>query len=1711
MVDQLIKNTFENTYRDDYSDSAGYHRILFNNGRAVQARELTQLQTIIQSEITRFGNNIFKEGAAVNPGGISVNSVEFVKLNTASNTLPTDTSTIIGTEFTGGTSGIKATVVDVKVAVGSDPATLYVTYNDGLSSGASIKFSAGEDITNGSVDLTVQTTNTTLNPATGRGLSGNVAGGDFYTTGRFVYAPKQTSIISKYTTLLTDDLGFKIVEDIVTANDEVSLYDNSGALPNTSSPGADRYRIQLTLDIRSNVDSDENFVYIAKIRNGIIVSDVKAESEDNYNTLTDVLALRTKEESGDYIVRPYTLSFDDDSDATKLDIHVSPGTVYVDGYRANKDFNTTIIATKPRTTETVNNEVAAFSIGNYIIIDGNKGLPNVNEFELMNLRSATTHGGSTIGTARVRAVEENGDGNYRLYLFQLSMNSGENFRSVRSIGTSTTNYSNLVLENSQAVLKDASNSSLLVSLPTSRPSALSDVSLATQRRFTTSTNGSGQATLTLSASGETFANTNDWVLALADSDIISGASISGAGTTSASLSGLPASEANLEVITYVNKASATVRSKSLETGADTIASFDSDGNGLIYANLSKADIYSFDAITLSDSSGRSLVSKFTIDNGQRDNFYDLGRIILKPGQSLPTDDVVVQYQYFDHGVSGDFFAVNSYTGEVDYEDIPSHTLADGSTVSLRDVLDFRSVVNSSQTFGSGAVVHELPQTNDTIQADVTYYLGTRNKVVITTNNEIKFITGKAAISPKYPETPENSLELYRVTLNPYVLSPSDLTVEKIDHRHYTMSDIGRLEDRIDKLEELTSLSLLELDTSALSVLDSAGLDRTKSGFFVDNFADHTFTDVTSSEHRAAIDPVNKALRPTSNEDAISLAYDSATSTNTVLKGDNVYLNYTHRSVIDQSSVTGTENVNPFILMDWLGNITMSPASDSWIETQWTADRVINGGTRLDTSSANLWNSASFNWAGTPIDQLQVGSQTNSITLASSTSLGGTSTTTRNNGRTVTSTTTQTSTTTSTTGSNRVVASETVRSVIGDRVVDVLVIPFMRSRKIYFKGEGFRPNTKLFPFFDDVSVDDWVRAETFVNVATNPVDVGNSQNGAVGHPDGATSLVADATGRIEGSFFIPSTAGLRFRTGTRPFALSDVSSGIRENGTSFGNTAFTSQGTIEVRQRDVLSTRVLSVQSFTRTSTSTNTRVIASSTTRFVNERGDPLAQSFFVSEPTGIFATKFDFYFKTKAASESRPVWIQLRTMENGIPTQNIIPGSTKFVYPSEITVSDDASAATTFEFDEPIYLAPYKEYAVVMLANTTEYLVYISRVGDFVLGTTDKKVTRQPFLGSLFKSQNARTWTPSQWEDLTFKMYGAQFTATTGTAILNNVDVPSQLLITDPFTVDSADATIVVNQPAHGFTVGDDVTIAGATTFGGISAGSINGTRTITAVDATGYTFEADSASTSADVGGGTAVLSDKNIPVDVLIPSITTLLLDDTSLAATGEFTTGQSLAGTETAYQKESAIDIPINREIVFSSPKLIANSSNETANMSGAKSLTLNIAMSTSNDYISPVIDMQRATAIALSNKIDKQTASPASGFNVPLNYVAETSASGGTHASKHITNPITLADDAVGLKVLVSANRPAAASFDVYYRVSNGTTLLTDTDWTLSAIENDMPSDENPEVFRSYEYLVGGQGGSIPAFNQFQIKIVFKSTNSAKVPVIRDLRTIALGV
>ncbi len=1153
MATNLTETTFPSTYKDDFADSAGFHKILFNSGKALQARELTQLQTILQNQIQRFGDNIFKEGAVVKPGGATINQkYEFIKLNTTVNTLPADTSTLVGTSFTGQTSGVIVKVLQVVAATGSDPDTLYVQYTN-TSSGSSgistIRMSAGEDVNNGSVTLTVQTTNTATNPATGVGVLITLLSGIYYARGHFVFTEDQSKIISKYSDDVDTNIGFKAVESVVASIDDQTLFDNQGAVPNLTAPGADRYKIQLTIVEESDVDSDENFIHIATIKEGVIYSAV--DERNAYNIPNQVVARRIHENSGDYFVKPFIAKFNLDSASTHLNLEVSPGIAVVEGFRAARPFPTTLRIEKATDTIAINNDVVGTDFGNYVFVDNGTfgdsasfGIPNINVFEKLDLKDNLDYTGNTIGTARVKAINEDGT-KLRYHLFDVQMNSGSAFRSVKSIGTSTSSYFRPTLENSKAVLKETSVNTSLFPLPRPRPQALTDISFAAQRRFTATSNGSGQASISLSATGETFTNTDDWIVGT-DSDVYLNASISGTGSTSATLTGLPASQA-VEILGYVNKSSATIKTKTLTQKAITV-SIDSDGNGQKFLPLNIADIFDVQDILKGGDSNISYANRFDLDNGQRDNHYALGRLLLKSGQSAPSGSIFINYRHFDHGVSGDFFAVNSYTGQVDYDQIPKYTFSDGSRINLFNYLDFRSVMDSAGEFsnsGKGARAIELPQPTSLVTADVTYFQGKAAKLVIDREGVIRIIFGASGFTPAMPDKPDNTLGLYDIELRANTLNDSDIFMNKIEHKRFTMKDIGFLEKRLDKLEEFATLSALEVDTKHFQVLDSSGNDRTKSGFVVDNFTDHTFSDLTGNvaEYRAALDPVHNLIRPTFTEDNIRLIYDSATSTNTIRKGDNVYIAFDEAPYINQNLASKAIRINPFNVVIYEGVTTLSPSSDEWRDVAKVADRTITGGSRLSTTQAYNWNNWSWNWGGIPTEQLVVGNQTQNIS--------GTV--------------------------NKVVSEETVIEFVEDRVIQTALLPFMRSRKVFFKSEGLRPNTRVFPFFDGTDISTFTKSETFQFYGDGDSDFGNTLKGVTTHPDTSSNLTTDANGSIAGSFIIPNNDTLKFRVGTREFKILDISANKEIDAAVIAKASYTATGYLDTVESQYKSTRVLNVQ------------------------------------------------------------------------------------------------------------------------------------------------------------------------------------------------------------------------------------------------------------------------------------------------------------------------------------------------------------------------------------------------------------------------------------------------------------------------------------------------------------------------------------------------------
>tara|TARA_R110000868_G_scaffold382366_1_gene648935 strand:- start:10756 stop:14469 length:3714 start_codon:yes stop_codon:yes gene_type:complete len=1163
MVSTVTSTTFSQTYRDDFSDSDNYHRILFNSGRALQARELTQLQTIIQKEAERHARFIFKEGAAVHSGGLQINTrFEFAKLNTTTYALPDSYSSLIGEIFTGLTSTIKARVIAIEPATGGDPATIFIEYTDNNSTSATsvpVRLTPGEVLTGAvsGTNLQVQTTNTTANPAVGRGARLSVNESVMFTNGHFVFTPKQSIILSKYSETPTVVVGFTVIETIVTASDESALYDNSNATPNLTAPGADRFKITLALALQPNVDANTTFIPSFDIVNGAIAA-AKVAGENSLSVIQDIMATRTFEESGSYTVKPYIIKTKNADSDQNLAITIGAGIGYIEGYRHETFGTSKIIIEKPRTTETINNDVVAAEYGNYILSDSCHGIPQINTFAPVNLRDQGTYGGSTIGTARIRAIEPVGSG-YRTYLFDVAMTGANNFSAVKSIGISTADFINLTLENSVGVIKDTANNNLFFPLSGIRPSALSDISLTTQRRFAGTTTVSGTIQFTLAASGETFSNSSNWVVVRTDTGALGVVAISagGNGTASVTLSGLPNSTA-VALAAYVNKGLATVKTKTLTNATATITP-EVDNS----VELTKADIYRINAVRDGSASGNIITSSYILDTGQRDNFYAEGKLILRTGYSAPSGDVYIDYDYFVHGASGDFFAVNSYTGQVEYANIPAYRQRNGQTIYLRDVLDFRSrKADTVDDFTStGAVRLELPANTDLITSDVSYYHGQAYRIGLSKDGIFGAIPGERSTFPVYPTLPSGMMELYRLAINPYCLSENDVTLEYVDNRRYTMRDIGDLETRMNKIEEITTLNMLELETATLEVLDDAGNNRLKVGLTADNFKDHFQSQRASIEYKASTDAFNRELRPSFVSRSSELVYDSASSSGVSLIGDTVYPNYTEELYVSNTSVSDPVSVNAFNLGVAVGSIKMSPSSDIWYSDTRTPDKIIDGGIKLDPQNSSLWNDWGFNWSGLAASELKVGySQSKGSTSGNTT----------------------------TTVTNTIVSDEIVVTSMNDVILYETSIQYMRNRFVFIKAQGLRPNTRYFPFFDGKDVSSWVQAGSgkfnyfaALDTTSNYLDPGTKYANSTSYPaalGGATSeIFSDTNGTVEAIFFVPDRNDINFLTGTRQLVLIDISVLNFDDATSYASAEFVSQGTLNHWQETLKHTRKYNIQ------------------------------------------------------------------------------------------------------------------------------------------------------------------------------------------------------------------------------------------------------------------------------------------------------------------------------------------------------------------------------------------------------------------------------------------------------------------------------------------------------------------------------------------------------
>jgi len=1132
---------------------------------------------------------------------------------------------------------------------------------------------------------------------------------------------------------------------------------------------------------------------------------------------------------------------------------------------------------------------------------------------------------------------------------------------------------------------------------------------------------------------------------------------------------------------------------------------------------------------------------YEFNDGQTDSYYDNCYVNLKRNSNfIPTNIIVVEYNVWvgRTPASGKYFSsVDSYwdgSSVSSYDNIPSFDSAtDSARLQLRDCVDFRPDIGSDTP-----TICPLPES--VFSTNIRYYTSRLDKIYLDKTGNFGVTQGVSSLSPELPDTPKESMVLYHAAIPAYTFSLDDVNLRLLDNRRYTMRDIGSLEKRINSLEYYTALSLLESEAVNKDVYDATGLRRVKSGFLVDSFNTHKSGNVLSPEYRAAIDRVNHTLRPLFVEKNVALKYgvDTVATTtypNGTKTGDLVTLPWAEEVLFDQDKASGSINVNPYDIFDWVGEITLSPSSDQWKDTINRPTLVINQTGIydalmgiLDATDAlgTVWNSWQTNWTGSTSTSWVSGS-----------------------GRNWQSTTTETETTQkqSRTGIETAVVPGTMTTNIGERVVEVNFAPFARSRRVSFNASRLKPNTKMYAYFDNKNISNWtIKDQEYISYTDSDDEIMTdmvsnygadftSGNGELEHPQKAAEhnnkvtasdasfieLITDASGNLTGSFWLPNTDSVRFKAGTRRFKLTDKDPDDATSvETTFAATMYTARGLLETKENVTISTRLTEIEQ----REVADDRVVVSTSRRTRTRWWDPLAQSFLIDTdqyPEGLFLTSIDLYFKTK--SDTIPVTLQIREMNQGIPTQNIIPFSNVTLQPSvdSVTESGTGTAGTKFEFSSPVYLQSGVEYCFIVMANSIDYECYYASIGGEDIGT-QKRISKQPYAGVLFTSQNASTWTPDQNKDLKFTLNRAKFSPLASVNLkTTDISSPNTRLYNNPITTIQGENWITVHHKNHGFLSSSSsnktwVIIKGVTgdasgKIGGIDVANINKVTPLGApAPQEVYIADQDSFRVSimdnsgvsqtalaTDLGGGGDVYISENILYNVIHPNLQFLKFSSTNIQWGMSTYKGSSAADIGQPYPAAN-VTFPIvpNENVTLPSQMMIGRRGNGITDSDFAN-VALKVILSSDKDYISPIIDLERCSVTAIQNRIN----SPGTNSIFP-----ETDPKNGEALAKYVTKNIKLKAESDTIRMYLDVNRPSFTDIEVYYRTHLEADKIDLQNWIKASPLLDISVSDSGE-YEEVEYNIEVASN----FSIFAIKIVSKSTNTSRVPTCKDLRIIAAQV
>ena len=275
----------------------------------------------------------------------------------------------------------------------------------------------------------------------------------------------------------------------------------------------------------------------------------------------------------------------------------------------------------------------------------------------------------------------------------------------------------------------------------------------------------------------------------------------------------------------------------------------------------------------------------------------------------------------------------------------------------------------------------------------------------------------------------------------------------------------------------------------------------------------------------------------------------------------------------------------------------------------------------------------------------------------------------------------------------------------------------------------------------------------------------------------------------------------------------------------------------------------------------------------------------------------------------------------------------------------------------------------------------------------------------------------------------------------------------------------------------------------------------------------------------GGTIVTATENALMDYFQTMVSALEFQNTRIDSKATLTSATSPSGTQTSFtsgrNNTTAVPIvtyPLNDNYKFEAPRMVTSAINEQNELASLKSYETQLTLTSETSDISPVIDMERASLLTVSNRLNNIDSS--SDIYPTTDYVSSELTEGDQNAAIYITKQVSLENLATSLKVLFAAHRPASNDIKVMYKILGADESVDFQSLGYRYFNSDGSSDTtiqpsaDVDDFQEYVYTAGvtddGIGDSLTEFISFQIKIIMQGTNTSTPPRIKDLRVLALA-